>query len=120
MTDLIMQQLLRKYLDDTITEEELALLREIVLSEKDPGLQEEVIEKALRENRYSDVHPQEKDVLFSDMMEAAMARGRLAEEAQRQPGVRRQPLLRYAAAVLVLLAGASIYLLLNRTALNKK
>ena len=60
--------LLQKFLDDTITAEELRTLRQYVLEEKEVAAQEVAIEVILRKDRFSGILPGDKHDVFAELM----------------------------------------------------
>lgn len=100
------QQLVEKFLDDSISPEELQRFRQWVLEERAVAVQEAAIEAVLQKNNYPGEMPEDKEMVFSYILEEANRR------TAPVPGAKTLHLRRWwaAAAVLVLL-GAGLYFL---------
>ena len=100
------QHLVEKFLDDSITPEELQLFRQWVLEERAVEMQEAAIEAALQKNNYPGEMPEDKQVMFSYILEEANRRT-AAPSVAKTVNMRRW----WAAAAVLLLLGAGFYFL---------
>lgn len=100
------QQLVEKFLDDSITPEELQRFREWVLEDRAVEMQEAAIEAVLQKNIYPGQMPEDKQVVFSYILEEANRR------TASPPAVKTMSLRRWwAAAAVLLLLGTGFYFL---------
>lgn len=95
-----LELLLQKFLDDTITAEELHTFRQYVLEEKEAAAQEAAIEAILRKDELPGELPGNKEEVFSQLM---------AEARRREVTVIRPVRRWWAAAAAVLLLGTGTY-----------
>ncbi|MGF6846090.1 transmembrane sensor [Chitinophaga sp. W3I9] len=100
------QHLVQKFLDDSITTEELQRFRQWVLEERDVDMQEAAIEAVLQKSSYPGEMPADKQVVFSYILEEANRRTAPLPRAG-VVGMRTW----WAAAAVLLLLGTGLYFL---------
>ncbi|MET3879504.1 FecR domain-containing protein [Chitinophaga sp. OAE865] len=100
------QYLVEKFLDDSITPEELQRFRQWVLEDRAVAIQEAAIEAVLQKNNYPGEMPEDKQVMFSYILEEANRRT-ATHSGRKTVNMRRW----WAAAAVLLLLGAGFYFL---------
>lgn len=106
------QHLVQKFLDDSITEEELQRFRQWVLEERAVDMQEAAIEAVLQKNDYPGKMPADKQVVFTYILEEANRRTATPSGV----GIVRMRRWWAAAAAALLLLGTGLYFLTRQKA----
>ena len=102
------QHLVQKFLDDSITAEELQVFRQCVLEERGIDMQEAAIEAVLQKSNYPGKMPADKQVMFTYILEEAGRR--TVASSNRGIAIMRRW---WAAAAVLLLLGAGLYFLIR-------
>ncbi len=111
MTGSTIQELFRKYLDETMTQEEFARLYELIKGGYDPGELDPLLEAALSERRYA---APGNDSDRREVLANLLNRIKVKDLYRSRRVWYRQEWVRYAAAIIVLLASGVALLFSNK------